>query len=159
MRELDLDRYTEAVATELEREGHGDAAADRGRLRAACEIAQEKAQTLTEVWPLIRFLFEAPVDDPSAWQKVMGPEAGPNLDAALQVLRDAEPFDAATLERQLGALVERLGVRAKDVYQPLRVAITGSTVSPGIFVSLAALGREEALARVEAAQARMGASL
>ena len=61
------------------------------------------------------------------------------------VLRDAEPFDAPTLERELGAVVERLGVKARDVYQPLRVAITGTTVSPGIFDSLAALGREQSL--------------
>jgi glutamyl-tRNA synthetase len=52
--------------------------------------------------------------------------------------------------------VERLGVRPKDLYQPLRVAITGSTVSPGIFDSLGALGRRRALERIEAALARLG---
>ena len=156
MRELDLDAYTEAVASELEREGQTDAAADRERLREACAIAQEKAQTLTEVWPLIRFLFEPPVDDPAAWEKLMGPEAGPRLEAALEALRRADPFDSATLERELGAVVERLEARPKDVYQPLRVAITGTSVSPGIFDSLAALGREESVARVEAALSRAG---
>ena len=53
-------------------EGHEDAAADTERLERACAIAQEKAQTLAEVWPLIAFLFEPPVDDPKAWRKVMG---------------------------------------------------------------------------------------
>ncbi len=157
MRELDLGAYTEAVAGELEREGHADAAADGERLRTACAIAQEKAQTLTEVWPLIRFLFEPPVEDERAWEKLMGPEAGPRLEAALEALRAAEPFDPATLERELGAVVERLGARPRDVYQPLRVAITGTSVSPGIFDSLAALGSTESVARVEAALTRMGA--
>jgi glutamyl-tRNA synthetase len=53
--------------------------------------------------------------------------------------------------------VESLGIKARELYQPLRVAITGTTVSPGIFESLAALGREQAIARIEAALARLQA--
>jgi glutamyl-tRNA synthetase len=81
------------------------------------------------------------------------------LAAALEVLRAAEPFDAPTLEAQLGALVERLGRKPREIYQPLRVAITGTTVSPGIFESLAVLGRERAVERVEAAHSRLRAGL
>jgi glutamyl-tRNA synthetase len=158
MRELPADEYVDAVAAELGRSGHADAAADRERLVSACAIAQEKAQTLTEVWPLIRFLFEPPVDDPAAWEKVMGPEAGRHLEAALGVLREVEPFDARTLDSRLSSLVQSLGTKARDVYQPLRVAITGTTVSPGIFESLAALGRDQSIVRIEAALARLAAS-
>jgi glutamyl-tRNA synthetase len=157
MRELSLDEYVEAAAAALEREGHPDAAADRERLRTACAIAQEKAQTLTELWPLIRFLFEPPIDDERAWAKVMDEEATARLEAALDVVRAVEPFDAPTLERELGALVERLGEKPGRVYQPLRVAITGTTVSPGIFESLAALGRDAALGRIESAISRLRA--
>jgi glutamyl-tRNA synthetase len=157
MRALPLSSYVEAVAATLERAGHGDAAADRERLRAGCEIAQEKAQTLAEVWPLIRFLFEPPVDDPRAWEQVMKPEAAPRVTAALEVTRELEAFDAPSIEAALRALVERLECKPKQLYQPLRVAITGTTVSPGIFESLAALGREEAVARIEAALRRLGA--
>ena len=64
MREMPADEYLAAVARHLGREPDE-------RLREACAIAQEKAQTLEEVWPLIRFLFEPPVDDPQAWKKVM----------------------------------------------------------------------------------------
>jgi glutamyl-tRNA synthetase len=156
MRELPLESYVEAVAAQLEREGRSGAVADRERLRAACQIAQEKAQTLAEVWPLIRFLFEPPVDDPKAWAKVMRPEAAPRLSAALEVLRDLEPFDAGSIETALRALVERLDAKPGQVYQPLRVALTGSTVSPGIFESLAALGREESVRRIEDALRRLG---
>ncbi len=156
MRELSHDAYVDAAAAELERSGHPEAAADRERLAAACAIAQEKAQTLSELWPLIAFLFEPPVDDPKAWSKVMerdGVAAG--LEAARDVLRSADPFDPATLEAGLGPVAERLGLKPRDLYQPLRVAITGTTVSPGIFESLAALGREEAVSRVEAAARRL----
>ena len=58
--------------------------------------------------------------------------------------------------RLLGDVVERLGEKPKNVYQPIRVAITGTTVSPGIFDSLAALGRDESLRRIDAAIERLG---
>ena len=159
MRAMPPAEYVEAAAAELERSGHAEGTADRELLAAACAIAQEKAQTLTELWPLIRFLFEPPVDDPKAWSKVMERDGVADaLAASLEALRDAEPYDAARLEEVLGAVVEELGAKPRDVYQPLRVAITGTTVSPGIFESLAVLGRERSLERVEAAISRLRAA-
>ena len=157
MRQLDPGAYVAAVAGQLEREGLSEVAGDRERIRAACEIVQEKAQTLSEVWPLIRFLFEPPVDDPQAWERVMVPAARPRLAAARDALRESEAFDPAALEASLGAVLERAGAKPKQLYQPIRVAITGTTVSPGIFESLAVLGREESLARINAALARLDA--
>ena len=61
------------------------------------------------------------------------------------------------MEEALSPLPERLGVGAGKLYQPIRVAITGTTVSPGIFESVAALGREETLSRIDAAIARLDA--
>jgi len=149
MREMALDDYTAAVARHLGRD------ADEA-LRAACAIAQEKAQTLEEVWPLIRFLYEPPVDDRKAWDKVMKDGALQALDAAHAALSGAgEDFGQEAIESALDPLPERLGVKPGRLYQPIRVAITGTSVSPGIFESLAALGREESLARIEAAAARL----
>jgi glutamyl/glutaminyl-tRNA synthetase len=148
MRELPLDDYAAAVAAHLGRPLDD-------RLRAACEIAQEKAQTLSEVWPLIRFLFEEPVDDPKAWDRVMTAGARPMLEAALAALRVLDEFDPDRIESALRGVVESADVKPKHVFQPIRVAITGSTVSPGIFESLAVLGRDEAIARIERALARM----
>jgi glutamyl-tRNA synthetase len=148
MRELSLDDYTEAVAAHLGRP------ADQ-TLRAACQIAQEKAQTLAEVWPLIRFMFEEPVDDPKAWRKVMSAEALPLLEASLEALRGVPEFDAERIEEALAEVISRNSAKPVQVLQPIRVAITGTTVSPGIFESLATLGREESLARIEAAIARL----
>jgi glutamyl-tRNA synthetase len=148
MRELPLEEYTTAVAGHLGREPDAE-------LRAACEIAQEKAQTLDEVWPLIRFLFEAPVDDPKAWSKVMKDGSGSMLEAAAEALRDAEPFTPERIEAALAPVLKRFEVKPGKLYQPIRVAITGSSVSPGIFESLAALGRERTLERLEAAAERL----
>lgn len=149
MRELPLDEYTAAVAAHVGREP--DAA-----LRAACEIAQEKAQTLAEVWPLVRFLFEPPVEDEKAWRKVMDrPDAPPALEAARVALGEADGFEPDAVEAALSPLPERLGLKPGRVYQPIRVAITGTSVSPGIFESLATLGREESLRRIDAALERL----
>jgi glutamyl-tRNA synthetase len=148
MREMPLDEYTAAVARHLGREPDE-------RLRAACEIVQEKAQTLDEVWPLIRFLFEPPVDDPKAWDKVMKEGTRPLLEAARDALAAVGGFDPASLEAALAPLAEARGVKPGKLYQPIRVAITGSNVSPGIFESLATLGREESLSRIDAAIARL----
>ena len=69
-------------------------------------------------------------------------------------LDGVEPFDEQHLEAALGTVVEESGAKPGAVYQPIRVAITGTTVSPGIFESLALLGRVEALRRIDAALAR-----
>ena len=155
MRELPAPEYAAAVARHLRGQGI-EPPADDAALAAACAIAQDKAQTLEEVWPLIRFLFEEPVDDPKAREKFLGPESRELLAALRDELEGIEPFDAARLEAGLGALVERLEVKPKAVYQPLRVAITGTTVSPGIFDSVAALGRERTLERLDGVLAGSG---
>ncbi len=147
MREMPLEEYTTAVASHLGRE------VDE-RLRAACEIAQEKAQTLEEVWPLIRFLFEPPVEDEKSWQKVMKEDAKALLSAARETLAKTDEFDAPAVEEALSPLPDRLEVKPGRLYQSIRVAITGSTISPGIFESVAVLGREESLARIDSAIAR-----
>ena len=148
MREMPLDEYTEAVARHLGREPDE-------RLREACAITQEKAQTLEEVWPLIRFLYEPPVDDEKSWTKVMKEGTGEMLDAAAEALAAVEPFTAEAIEVALAPLLDRFDVKPGRLYQPLRVAITGTSISPGIFESLAVLGREASTERIRAASARL----
>jgi glutamyl/glutaminyl-tRNA synthetase len=76
------------------------------------------------------------------------------LRAARAALESAEPFDAEGVEAALRGVVVRLGAKPKDVFQPVRVAISGTSVSPGIFESVATLGRQETLDRVETALQR-----
>jgi glutamyl-tRNA synthetase len=151
MRELPLDEYVAAVARHLGREPDE-------QLRAACEIAQEKAQTLEEVWPLIRFLFGPPVEDPKAWSKVMKEGSEEVLAAAAEALEGVEPFGPEQIEAGLAPLLERFDLKPGRLYQPIRVAITGTSISPGIFESLATLGRERSLQRIRAAAERLQAA-
>jgi glutamyl-tRNA synthetase len=117
----------------------------------AVAISQDKMQTLADFWPLAGFLVERRDFDEQAWSKVMRDGAPERLRAAREALEQAEPFDVETVERALRGVVERLDVKPKDVFQPVRVAIAGITVSPGIFESVSALGRDETLSRIDSA--------
>jgi glutamyl-tRNA synthetase len=124
----------------------------------AVAISQEKMQTLADFWPLAGFLVERPAGyDEKAWSKVMSDGAPERLRSARSALEAApEPFGTEQVEEALRGVVERLELKPREVFQPIRVAITGTTVSPGIFESVAALGREETLARIDAALAHAG---
>src|SRR5207302_619192 len=78
-------------------------------------------------------LVQPQPDDPAAWEKVMTDGAPDRLRRAREALAAAEPFDAESIESALRAVVDELGVKPREVYQPIRVAISGRTVSPGIF--------------------------
>src|SRR5437763_403155 len=123
---------------------------------AAVAVAQEKMQTLTDFWRLAAFLVEPQPLDERAWEKVMTDGAPARLRRARDAIASADPFEPQTLETALRSVVDELGVKPRDVYQPVRVAISGTTVSPGIFESVAALGREETLARIDRALERAG---
>jgi glutamyl-tRNA synthetase len=122
--------------------------------REAVEIAQEKMQTLDDFWTLAAFLVERQPTDEKAWNKVMKDGAGERLSSVRAALAQTEPFTAEAIEASLRSVVERSGDKPGKVFQPLRVAISGSTVSPGIFESVAVLGRDETLARVDEALER-----
>ncbi len=127
----------------------------RPGLRPAVEIAAEKIQTLNEFWPLVSFLFDGPVDDPKVFVKTLCRGGGvERLRAAREALAAAEPFSMQTVEAALRGVVERTGSKPGSVFQPVRVAIVGTTVSPGIFESVTVLGREETLRRIDTALAR-----
>jgi glutamyl-tRNA synthetase len=130
----------------------------RDGLLEPATVAQEKMQTLADFWPLAGFLVERQPIDPQAWERVMRDGASERLREARAALAEARPFDRERVERALRGVVERLGVKPREVFQPVRVAISGSTVSPGIFESVAALGRDEAIARIDAALQRADSS-
>jgi len=124
----------------------------RSGLRAAVEISREKIQTLADFWPLAGFLFDGPREDPALFARVIGPAAARDVLAEVrQRLASLEVFDAATVEGELRAVVAERGLKPGEVFQPLRVAIAGTTVSPGIFETVALLGRERTVALIDRA--------
>src|SRR4051812_22083618 len=144
LREMDTGDLTRALEQLTGRSG----------IESAVAISQEKMQTLADFEPLARWLYEEQPTDEKAWAKVKKAAAAENLARAREALAQVEPFDEPGVERALTALVEELDVKPGKLYQPIRVAITGTTVSPGIFESVALLGRGATLERIDRALAR-----
>lgn len=126
----------------------------RSGLRGAVEISREKIQTLGDFWPLAGFFFDGPADDPKAFAKVI--DSGSGRETLAQVrsaLADVEPFTVENVEAALREVVDRTGLKPGQVFQPIRVAIAGTTVSPGIFESVVLLGRARTLELIDRALA------
>jgi glutamyl-tRNA synthetase len=123
----------------------------RPDLGELARISQEKIHTLADFWPLAGSLRDGPVEDPAAREKWLTEDGLAALADAREALAACERFDEAAIEGALSAVIELRGAKPRQVYQPLRVAISGSTISPGMFESLAILGRDEALLRIDRA--------
>jgi glutamyl-tRNA synthetase len=143
IRELSVDDLTARL----------EAFTGRTGLREAVAISQEKIHTLADFWPLAGFLFDGPGDDPKAREKWLDDEHRHGLVQSREALAHLEPYDVERIEVALRAVVESGDRKPKDVFQPIRVALAGTTVSPGIFEILAVLGRDEAVRRLDAALA------
>ncbi|MSW88471.1 MAG: glutamate--tRNA ligase [Actinobacteria bacterium] len=129
----------------------------RTGIAGAVSISREKFQTLAEFEPLCGFIFDGPGDDPKAVAKIFGrEEARPALSRVREVLAGlSEDFTHEDIETALEPLPEEFGVGAGKIFQPIRVALSGTTVSPGIFETLALLGQAESLARIDAMIAKL----
>jgi glutamyl-tRNA synthetase len=144
------------IAAHLDREGPPVGPLDPERLERAAAISQEKIQTLADFWPLAGFLFVRPPRTQTEearkarerWLDAHGREVLAQTRAALA---QSPGFGEQEVREALEGVQQRLGLKPREVYQPLRVALAGTAVSPGIFESVALLGREETLARVDAA--------
>jgi glutamyl-tRNA synthetase len=126
----------------------------RTQLEQAARISQEKIQTLADFWPLAGFLFDDVGEpDPKAQAKWLDERGRGALAQIRQALAATDGFDEQAVQRSLDAVQESLGAKPRELYQPLRVALTGTAISPGIFESVALLGRERTLARIDRALA------
>jgi len=141
LHELSHEELTARVEAFVGRDGLGPAVA----------IAGEKIQTLAEFWPLCGFIWDGPSDDAKAREKWLGAENAPALAAARAALDVLTDWTLTEIEPALRGVVESQGVKPNAVFQPVRVALAGTTVSPGIFETLELLGREESLKRLDAA--------
>lgn len=128
-------------------EGH----TGRVGLEPAVEISREKMQTLADFWPLAGFIYDGPADDPKAREKWLDDEGRAALADARVALADLQEFDVSSIDEALRGVVQRRAAKPKQVFQPIRVALAGTAVSPGIFETLAVLGREESLRRIDRA--------
>jgi glutamyl-tRNA synthetase len=137
LRALPPEEYADRLVAYLRERGYEW---DEQLIRRAAPLVQEKIETLGEFPAFAGFLF--------ARVEPEGVVDGEVLPAAAEALAQVEPFEAGEIEATLRGLAERLGLKPRDAFQPIRLAVTGSKVSPGLFESLELLGREESLARL-----------
>jgi glutamyl-tRNA synthetase len=132
--------------------------APAGLIESAAPLVQERIRTLREGLDLIHFLLVAEADftvDEGAAAKQLDGRGHDVVSTALTTLETVSDWTAGELEQHLhAALVEGLGLKPRQAYGPVRVAVTGRTVSPPLFESLVLLGRDRTLARLRAARDR-----
>jgi glutamyl-tRNA synthetase len=157
IRKLPVPELTRRVAATLRADGHGGAAEDP-RLERAVEISQEKIGTLADFWPLTGPLLGEPADDRAAKERWLGESGLQTLREARAALAELHGFTETEIGQALEALLARRGAKPREIYQPLRVAIAGTAVTPGIFESVALLGRDETLRRIDSALTLRAAS-
>jgi glutamyl-tRNA synthetase len=142
LRDLSADEYAERLLAYLREQGYDW---DEELVRASVPLVQEKIAKLSEYPEFAGFLFGEVEPDPSLLD-------GDVLAAAEAALAELDPFTAEAIEGSLRALAERLERKPRDAFQPIRVAVTGSKVSPGLFESIELLGKNEALGRLKRAR-------
>jgi len=143
LRELPASEYADRLLFWLREQGYDW---PEERVRAAAPVVQEKISHLAEFPDFAGFLFHGVEPDPDLLD-------GRVLRAVEAALAETEPWSAEAIEQTLKRLCDELGEKPRTVYMPIRVAVTGSRVSPGLYESLELLGKDEALERIRAATA------
>ena len=133
-------------------------AEERERIEKIVETIDDRLKTLADIVDQAGF-FLAPdvIYDSMSVKKVLAkPGADETLAGLQRILEEAPDFEPETLERLIRAHAEERGLSLGKLVQPVRVAVTGRTASPGIFETLSLLGRERSLARIEEARGLTG---
>jgi glutamyl-tRNA synthetase len=155
LRDMDIEDFVVRMVGILEKEGLAsfeDFEADRDWFLELAPLVNERIKLTTEIVPMVRFLFVDGIEvDETAKAKVLDKDgASEVLKATYDALTDLANWDLTSIEAALQVLPEALGMKPRFVFQPIRVALTGTTVSPPLFESIALLGREKTLARLDA---------
>ena len=146
LRALDAATFAERLVAYLRERGHDW---PEERIRAAAPLVQEKIGRLGDFPGFAGFLFGDVEPDPALLDAI-------TIEAAIAALVPLERWEPEPIESALKAACDDLGVKPRKGFAPIRVAVTGATVSPGLYESLALLGRTETLGRLSRAAARAG---
>jgi glutamyl-tRNA synthetase len=158
VREMGDDAFTDLALPIVEDDlGRELEPGERTTFLSILPLVKERTKLLPEVADQMRFLF-APIGtyDEGSWSKVMeAPEAALALDGASLALGALDSWTTQAIDDALRVMLSSSELSARKGLQPIRVAISGSTVSPPLFESLEALGKDESLARIATARARL----
>ena len=150
LRNRPLSRLAEDVVPHLMAKGHA-VPGDRPWLEKMAETLRERAKSLVELVDMAHYFLTETVDiDEKAGRKHLAPEARNLLQEVAARLGNLAEFNQAGIEQVFGEIVTERGIKLGKVAQPVRVALTGSTVSPGIYEVIDVLGRDRTLERLAA---------
>jgi glutamyl-tRNA synthetase len=152
IRMLTPEDFTARLRAYLDAHGHDTGLDDAGFADAAA-LVQTRIVVLGDAWDLLKFFNDdSYVLDEKSAAKELKPESAAVLDAALGALEAAPEWTTAAIEEALkAALLDGLELKPRKAFGPIRVAVTGATISPPLFESMELLGRDRSLARLRAA--------
>ena len=149
--------YAAAVVPFLEKRGL-TVDADDPQLHAAIATVRERATTFVAAAEALDFYFrDTPTFDDKAVAKFLVPASAPQLTELAELVAQIPEWTVPAIEASFASYLERKQLQIKDVAQPARVALSGRTVSPGLYEVLHVLGKDVAVARLRAGAARAGA--
>jgi glutamyl-tRNA synthetase len=149
IRLLDGAEFTARLRDYFVAHGHDTGLDDAGFAEAA-GLVQTRIVVLGDAWELLKFLDDASfaLDEKSA-AKELRADAVPVLDAALSALEVVGEWTTESIEAALKtALLDNLGLKPRKAFGPIRVAVTGASVSPPLFESMELLGRDRSIGRL-----------
>ncbi len=154
IQQADPDRIAELLLDLLKKDGVVTTSnePDNTWLKSLVKILTERSHTLVEMkTAALPFVVDQITMDEKAKAKHLTPDVAPLLSELTGRLKSVEPFQHEEVAKVFNSLVEEKGIKLGKLAQPVRVALTGGTVSPGIFEVLEVMGKEKALKRIEAA--------
>lgn len=159
LKRTDPERLADLLAEYIVQEGvatrEAVAALGRERLMRAAELLRERNKTLVDMAHAARFLFPGELPVPEGAEKFFVPEIAAPLEEIAAALEGLEEFTPQAVEECIRGKLAELGLKLKQVAQPIRVAVSGRTVGPGLFDLLALAGKELVVGRLRAASRRL----
>ncbi|MGX7725954.1 glutamate--tRNA ligase [Rhodococcus pyridinivorans] len=159
IRLLEPEEFAARLKSYLVEHGRIGADVDEALFRTAADLVQTRIVVLGDAWDLLKFLFVDEADftlDEASAAKNLKEDAAPVLDASVSALEGLSEWTTPEIEEALkSALIEGLELKPRRAFAPVRVAVTGSHISPPLYESMELLGRERTLARLRAGRARI----
>ena len=153
VRKLPVPELTDKLIPFLEKKGYEAKQWDRAWLEKLVALFHERIFTLSQFAELAKFFFDEHIEygEEAKAEFNKDPRLKNAFTSYAKLLEELEPFDVKNIEEKSRTLMKELGMSGKEFIHPCRVAVTGRTVSPGFFETIALLGKKKAVERLEKA--------
>ena len=150
IKKVDTEKLLQMLLPFLKEQGYINTSADSRNLKNIVNLFKGRMATLVDFLEWTDFLFLEDISfDPQAKQQYLAQDKSREFRLLSERLKQVEPFDAASAEKVFRSLVDELGIKSADLVHPVRVAITGRAVGPGLFETMAILGKEKTVKRLQ----------